>query len=582
MLTLQNFDKQIHSVILQKGKHYYSNGNVAFMEETINGRWSAEVNGTEIYQVDVTLKGKDEISVCLCDCPYEGICKHVVAVLFALRDEIKKTDQKSKKDGKRDVFETLLQSITINDYQNFVRDHAVKNKNFKIAFELFFADRDGRIDVEKEYSGLLQKLVSKYLGRGYIDYKASLGLSREINKFLATGLGYIAKNNFKDAFSLAKVVLKSTMNALQTCDDSSGNIGGNVEGATELLEKIIDAETVAPSIKEEVFNFLQKELNAKIYFDYGDFGYNLFSLFQKLAIQLNKATEFITFVDAQILTLTGKYDNYRKEHFQKSKIEFLRQTGKTVEVEKLVQQNMDIVEVRMGVINRAIGGKDFNTAKNLIAAGIKLAESKDLPGTVAQWEKEFLRIALLEKDTATIKHYTKRFAFDRGFSTEYYQQWKTTFTAIEWIEAIDQHIAEIVQKVTEEWNKTKHKSWRPTSYPPLLQSLAPIYIQEKYWNKLLTLVQQVNDLDTTLNYHQYLLKDYPSELLDIYLPTLEEDGFRANSRSEYVTLVKKMEIIIKDIPEGKGKILNLAKRLKEHFSKKPRRPAMVEELSKIL
>ena len=116
----------------------------------------------------------------------------------------------------------------------------------------------------------------------------------------------------------------------------------------------------------------------------------------------------------------------------------------------------------------------------------------------------------------------------------------------------------------------------------MLQTLAPIYILEKYWDRLLALVQQVNNLNTTLEYHQQLLKDYPSELLAIYLPALEEYGVHANGRGEYADLVNKMKKIIKDIPEGERKILNIAKRLKERFSVKPRRPAMIEELDKIL
>ena len=132
MLTLQNFDKQVNPTILQRGKQYYNNENVASIEETGNGIWSAEVEGTEIYQVEVTVKANDEISDYSCDCLYDGgICKHVVAVLFTVQSEIKNAWGKPKKDKKKDVFETLLQSVTNNDYQNFIRHYAAKNKNFK-------------------------------------------------------------------------------------------------------------------------------------------------------------------------------------------------------------------------------------------------------------------------------------------------------------------------------------------------------------------------------------------------------------------------------------------------------------------
>ncbi|WP_276503592.1 SWIM zinc finger family protein [Terrimonas pollutisoli] len=582
MLTILNFESHINSVILQRGQQYYSKGYVAYIEETGDNIWSAEVEGSETYAVEVTLKKDNEIISYNCDCPYDSsTCKHVIAVFFALRDEMKKTENKTNKITKKDVFDNLLQSVSTKEYQDFIRSYAAKNKNFKTDFELFFAGKDNRIDVEKKYTELVQKLIRKYSDRGYIDYRASFGLSNEANSLLETGLVYVGKNNFRNAFALAKAVLRPMMDVVESCDDSNGNIGGSIENAIHLLETITISTTAAIDIKEQLYRFLQTELNDKVYFDYGDFGYNLFSVFQSLAVQLNKPEKFLDFITAQIAKLTGQYDGYRKEYFQKRKIEFLQQTGKVAEAEKLVQQNMDIVEVRLDEVNKAIKRKDFVTAKKLIAGGIKVAESKDHPGTVAQWHKELLRIALLEKDIPTVRHYTKHFAFDRWFSTEYYNQWKATFTAAEWREEIEKHIEKTIYQVTKEWNSSKNKFWKP-AHPPLLTSLAPIYIQEKYWDRLLPLVQQANNLNTTLEYHSHLVKSYPDELLAIYLPALEEFGLKSNSRSEYADLVNKMKKIIKDIPHGKEKILDTAKRLKEKFSSRPRRPAMIEELNKIL
>lgn len=582
MLTLHNFDSHIDSVILQRGKQYYSKGYVTYVEETGDNTWSAEVEGSETYTVEVTLKKGNEISRYNCDCPYDGgTCKHIVAVFFALQDELKKSKGKTNRATKKNVFENLLQSVSTKEYQDFIRSHAAKNKNFKTEFELFFADKDNRIDVEKKYTELIQRLIRKYADCGFIDYRASFGLSKEVDILLGKGIDYAGKNNFKNGFAVAKAVLRPMVEVIESCDDSNGNIGGSIEYGIQLLETIVFSATAAIDIKEQLYDFLETELNNKIYFDYGDFGYRLISIFQDLAIQLNKSENFLAFITTQTARLTGQYDEYGKEYFQKRKIEFLQQTGKTAEAEELVQQNMDIVEVRLDEVNKAIARKDLVAAKKLIAGGMKVAESKDHPGTVAQWRKESLRIAVLEKDIPTVRHYTKQFAFERWFSSEYYNQWKATFTVAEWQVEIEKHIEENIYRITKEWNSGKNKSWNP-AHPPLLVSLAPIYIQEKYWDRLLPLVQQASNLDTTLEYHSHLIKNYPDELLAIYLPALEEYGLKTSNRSEYADLVNKMKKIINDIPQGKEKILDIAKRLKEKFSSKPRRPAMIEELNKIL
>jgi hypothetical protein len=490
-------------------------------------------------------------------------------------------ENKPKSTPKKDLFENLVQTITAKEYRDFIRNYAAKDKEFKTEFELFFADKDNRIDVEKNYTNLIQKLIRKYTDRGFIHYRASFGLSNEVNKLLDTGAVYITKNNFRDALALAKAVLKLMMDAMMDADDSDGNIGDSISNAISLLENIVHAGSAAIDIKEQLLLFLQTELNDKKYFDYGDFGYDLFSVFQDLAIQLHRPDIFFGFIDAQLPKLVGEYDNYHRDYFQKRKIEFLQLTGKASEAEKLIQQNMDIVEVRQAEVNKAIDKKDYAKAKKLIIEGIKIAEGKDHPGTISQWQKELLRIAVLEKDITTVRHYTKLFAFDHWFSEEYYNQWKKTYPPSEWTTIIEKHIEETIGKITREWNNNKNKFWRST-HPPLLQGLAPVYIQEKYWDRLLALVQQANNLDTTLQYHSYLAKDYPAELLAIYLPSLEAYGMQVNDRSGYADLVSKMQKIMKDIPAGKEKILAVAQKLKDTFSVKPRRPAMIEELNKIL
>ncbi len=582
MLTLQNFEKQLDQTILQRGKQYYQQKAVGTLEESEKDTWMAEVEGSETYTVEVTLKDNNEISGYFCDCPYDGTCKHVAAVFFALRDEIKTQQTKPTKTPKKDIFENLLQTINAKEFQDFVRSYATKNKNFKTEFELFFAEKDNRIDVEKKYDDLIRKIISKYTERGFIHYRASFGLSKEIDKMLDGGTANAAKNNFKDAFALAKVVLKAMMEAITACDDSNGYLGGTIDNAINLFAAIAEAKTAAIDIKDQVFYFLRIELNDKEYFNYGDFGYNLFSIFQNLAVQLNKPEAFLGFIDTQIPKLIGDFENYRKEYYQKSKIEFLKATGKTEEAGKLVLQNLDIVEVRQGEVNNAIDKKDFAAAKKLIAGGIKIANEKNHPGTVSQWEKELLRIAVLEKDISTIRHYTKYFAFDRGFSKDYYQQWKKTFPVAEWKEVIESHIEKTIEKITYDWSQKKNSYWRPSNHPPLLEGLAPVYIEEKYWDRLLALVQQANNLNTTLGYHSYLVSIYPTELLKLYLPALEEYGLKSNGRSDYAYLAEKMKTVMKDIPEGKEKIVAIAQSLIQKFSYKPRRPAMIEELNKVL
>jgi hypothetical protein len=579
MLTLKNFENEIFDSMLKKGRDYFTSGAVISLDETKKDHWQAEVEGTESYEAEVQLKNGNQIIDYFCDCPYEGeLCKHIVAVFFAIREEKSKLGGEKLRQSKREVFEDLLQKITLEEYKEFIRYYASSHKEFKDEFELWFAGNDNRIDVAQQYKALIKKSISKYNNGGFIDYRSTHGLYSEVGRFLDAGEELLKKKRFYDVFALAKAVLNEMMDVLPSSDDSDGYIGAVISDNIRLLEDIIDDNATDTELKEQLYEFLKTSLNNEVFFDYGDFGYELFELFRKLSVNLEEPSAFLRFIDLQLPKLAGKYDDYRRDFFIRQKIDFLKEIGRATEAEKLVQQNLDIVEVRQGEVNKAITQKDYPTAKKLIADGIKIAEKKDHPGTVSQWLKELLRIAVLEKNVEAVRYYAIHFAFDRGFDREYYQQWKKTYPAAEWKEVIEEFIEQKMKQMKNEEKKHKGQPWYAAHFS-LLYALAPLYVEEKYWDRLLALVKQVNNFDTTWQYHNYLVKPYPLELLELYLPALEQKADQANQRRDYADLALKMQRISKDIPQGKEKILVLARRFKEKYA---RRPAMIDELNKIL
>ncbi|WP_315822260.1 SWIM zinc finger family protein [Paraflavitalea speifideaquila] len=128
------------------------------LEESDDNLWQAEVEGSERYSVEITLLNKKrEIKDYSCTCPFEGIvCKHVVAALFSIKEELMNASPAAP--NKKIVFNDLLKKIGLNELQQFVAAYALKNKDFRAAFELHFAEKDERIDISKKYSELIQKL----------------------------------------------------------------------------------------------------------------------------------------------------------------------------------------------------------------------------------------------------------------------------------------------------------------------------------------------------------------------------------------------------------------------------------------
>ncbi len=83
-MQYDTFTEEIHALILQRGREYFHAGAVQHLTQTADG-WTAEVIGQEIYHVVIT--GSQQPSEWYCDCPHDHgpVCKHVTAVLFAIR-----------------------------------------------------------------------------------------------------------------------------------------------------------------------------------------------------------------------------------------------------------------------------------------------------------------------------------------------------------------------------------------------------------------------------------------------------------------------------------------------------------------
>jgi SWIM zinc finger len=577
MISINNFEQELSEAQLDKGKAYFKTGYVDNLEQ-VDTEWTAEVEGSDIYYVEVTLSKKNEITRSDCDCPHDAqYCKHIIAVLYAIKNEIKTISINPDKKLNRDVFEAILQKVTQTEYQGFIKEFAKKNKDFKTAFELYFAAKDDRIDIADKYYKIIKNIISKHSSRGFIEYNQANKFSDAIFKIIAEAEKLADKNNPKDAFLIAQALLKQVTSTIEYSDDSNGSIGNCIDETIELIANLAKKEIVAIELKELIFEFLSAELRNKIYFDYGDFAYGLLNIYKTLALLLGKHKEYLFLLEK--LKEGHKTNSHLSNFIVKATIKFYEEIGQPKMAEKLIETNMEIVEIRENIVKLAIENKDYAKAKVLVNEGIEIALKKEHAGTVSNWKKRLLDIAYLENDKKTIRDITRFFAFHKGVNVDYYRQWKKTFKPEEWLIEIESLIANAITKITSAWNKNK-MFWRSAN-PPLLSELGLIYIEENYLDRLLELVRIENNLETTLYYQTYLLKIYAKELIAIYLPAIQNYADRANDRTTYANLVKHMKKIIKDIPESKSEIIALGYLLKSKYSIKPRRPAMLEELEKL-
>lgn len=576
-MELTSFENHIGNTILQRGKAYYEDRHVESFEEVENGAWIATVIGSEDYFVEIEFSKRGTVKDCQCDCPYDGdLCKHIVAVLYAIRDEQTiKLNEKQKTSTKRKTklsFQGLLNKISTDELKAFILQYRKKSNSFKSDFELFFAEKDENFDIEKQVRDQIRKTIRTYSKHQFIDYGSTGKLARELDKILMQGQYYLSKKNLLDASTLSMVYIQEVMPTITYADDSNGSLGDAIDSGITLLTDIaVQAPTV---LKEKIATYLNKELQQDLYFDYGNFGEDMTDLYAQLCLDISKIDDFLHFADVAIdKARLDRYD-YRSSFFTELKASILQKANRTDEAQQLMEQQIHLPKVRKILVEKAIENERFEEAKKLLAEGIRLAEEAQHPGTVRDWEETLLRIAETEKDITMVRFFTEKFAFGRFFDSSYYRKWKNTYSTKEWPAIIDKKILAIQKN----FPKDKQRMEWGNDYRALYE-LGPIYVEEKMYERLLDLVERQNNLNTILGYHEHLYKMYPAELMKLYLPLLDKEAESSNDRSAYRRFLEIILSIYKDIPTGRETLKSQMLRWKMIYR---HRPAMMDELNKIL
>lgn len=126
-MRLTNFEDSVESKIKERGLNYYRSGHVRKLDKVGENEFSAVVFGSEKYSVYIEISGK-EIVRHECDCPFDygDVCKHKVAVFYAVR-----AGKFSDMGGK---LSSLLENLHDSALRKFVLTLLKKDSTFRQEF----------------------------------------------------------------------------------------------------------------------------------------------------------------------------------------------------------------------------------------------------------------------------------------------------------------------------------------------------------------------------------------------------------------------------------------------------------------
>ena len=121
--------------IIERGKNYYEENKVKFLEKIDEERFFAVVEGTDNYLVVIKYNDENKKMQVYCSCPCEFYCKHIYAVILAIRNS---NFKRFYKIYYKNPNVSLMERVANYDYQLCM---GIIEKNFLIV------NNDGEIEL---------------------------------------------------------------------------------------------------------------------------------------------------------------------------------------------------------------------------------------------------------------------------------------------------------------------------------------------------------------------------------------------------------------------------------------------------
>ncbi len=567
-MNLDDFEEQIDPKIVERGYEYFLDDLVEGPSHVREGVWTAMVYGSESYRVEIytDLQNNRSIRDWRCSCPYDygPVCKHVVAVLYAMTGQKQpepKSPNRKKKPALKDNIREIFKNTTQEDLQEFIVVCITSIDGFKNRFLAHFADRLDE-DPVKQYRNIIRNYAKAAGDRhGFIDYRSAPTLTRPLWELNHRAEDLLDAGNTRESMTLCQILVEEVAEFIGQMDDSDGGAGEVVMLAFDTLNRM--AESASSDIREELFGWCMQEFPLQKYHDYG-FESPFLDLLPQLVSSAEQEKQFFDLLDRQIKReKENRWSDFGVTQLIKAKIDYLRGQERDPEVLKLLELYNRFPDFREQLVDRAVDGKEFDTAKNLCREGIKIAPKKGHPGIIARWQEKLFQIAKLEDDMPEMRKWSETLFYESFDSMPWYRALKATYQKKEWAGKCDELINHIK-------DPNQSDGYQQAS------TLAQIFVEEGYTGRLLNLVRQnARYISFVDHYAKALDKEYAYEL-----PGLYEQGIREavlqTGRKQYrqaAGWLRKM----KKLPFGDEPAYALFTQLLSEYKN---RPAMKEEFEK--
>lgn len=553
-MRLDDFENEISAVIFRRGEDYYENGLVEDLEEVAPGRWNAVVEGTTDYETEVCIKNGEIVSWD-CDCPYDGyMCKHVVAVLLAVRDEGTgfsdyeevRTEQEQLSQDDAAVSGDLMARISLlteRQLSDFVGNYAQKDAVFKEELLKYV--------VSKQLSGTTETYRREV--RKYICYADIYGI-------LDKGILLLEAGRIEEAVAIALQTFESFADEYEYDDYADNdNIDPDVcERAGDLIRRIVDDSRTASELKRRIVVELDSLSGKDVYAQFDMF--DMDGLVADVSQNILSKEDILAMIDIHL----GTEPEYRLADWVQRKVHVLAGMGRTDEAADVVDGYLYLPEIRREEVDKAVEAGNYERALAMLDEGIDLAEKNGHYGTRNSWMERKREVFEAQGRVDDVVEITREMFLDSP-KMEDYRRLRSLIKAEKWPEYLDSLIGRA----------------RLVDYSYYTScSRAEIFREEKEYGRLLALIAKLRPEDrlhALMTYSSVLQAGYSAQLLDMFTPLIKDYAERNVNVKAYPYVVQVLRQMRK-LNGGEEVVSELVSLFRSKYA---RRSRMMQELDRL-
>ena len=466
-----------------------------------------------------------------------------------------------KRKGVNDI-ELLLSELDKQQLCDFIRGECANDRHFQ---QRFLSLGTGFLTSPKfsDYHARIMDMIEEFGDRhGFVEYSKTFRLNRAICQIIDEADIAIQNYQWDVAQTILDSIATSGEEILYCGDDSAGELGDILHYCFQKWHELSSDELLPEGKKSELFELSLTHFAEGCLKEF-DWWWDWIQMAIQLADDEEKQGRIIQELDKVINIKGDEWGiNYNRQVAQRYKLEIMSKRGTPEEQFKFMYENVSNPDFRRRLLQMAWDRGDYKEVLRLAVDGA--THDSDYAGLVNDWHKWELKVYLQTHDHAGSLRLYQYFFFNGGrFGEEAYSmeniygQMKSIVLEDEWNDFVETLIKDAVSS---------------RSYFRMLF----IYSQEKMWDRYRDYLRKspvIHELDDAPEEVWELYKD---ELIQLYTACVKSFFQRASSRNAYCEGVSMLRKLI-----NYGGRTEVGKIINEQKARIPRRPALIDELSKL-